>query len=74
VSALTALVAVAAGVGWAQDYDLVINSTYQLFFSHAKPGAIIWGVGSSMMMPSASDPLLRNENWSMGPQSPLPDQ
>lgn len=41
--------------------------TYQLFLSPAKPGKIIWGVGPSIVMPTASNPLLGNEKWSMGP-------
>ena len=41
--------------------------TYQLFLSPAKPGKVIWGVGPSIVMPTASNPLLGNEKWSMGP-------
>jgi len=74
VSALTALVSVAAGVGWAQDYDPVIISSCQLFLSPAKPETIVGDVGPSVMMPRASEPLLGNEKWSTGPRAPLPDQ
>ena len=41
--------------------------TYQLFLSPAKPGKVIWGVGPSIVMPTASNPLLGNEKWSIGP-------
>ena len=40
---------------------------YQLFLSPAKPGKAIWGIGPSIVMPTASNPLLGNEKWSMGP-------
>lgn len=41
--------------------------TYQLFLSPAKPGKVIWGVGPSLVMPTASNPHLGNEKWAVGP-------
>ena len=40
---------------------------YTGFFSPAKAGKIIWGVGPSVSMPSATDALLGTEKWSAGP-------
>lgn len=42
-----------------------INPTF--FFSPAKPGELIWGVGPTFTLPTASDKLLGNGKWSMGP-------
>ena len=38
-----------------------------LFLSPAKPGSLIWGVGPTMTLPTASDRLLGSGKWSMGP-------
>lgn len=38
-----------------------------LFFSPAKPGKIIWGVGPTMTIPTATDRDLGAGKWSMGP-------
>jgi hypothetical protein len=40
---------------------------YQGFFSPAKPGALIWGVGPVLQVPTASDDQLGTEKWSAGP-------
>lgn len=40
---------------------------YTGFFSPAKAGKLIWGVGPSVSMPSATDALLGTEKWSAGP-------
>jgi hypothetical protein len=40
---------------------------YSLFFSPAKPKKAIWGIGPSLMMPTASDDQLGSEKWSAGP-------
>ncbi|MBN8248467.1 MAG: neuromedin U [Verrucomicrobia bacterium] len=37
------------------------------FFSPAKPGKIIWGIGPTLTLPTATDPMLGNELWSAGP-------
>ena len=42
-----------------------INPT--LFFSPAKPGALIWGVGPTFTFPTATDRLLASGKYSMGP-------
>lgn len=41
--------------------------TYQGFISPAKPGAVIWGVGPQIQMPTHTDEVLGNENWAAGP-------
>lgn len=40
---------------------------YTGFFSPAEAGDVIWGVGPSIMFPSATDDLLGSEKWSAGP-------
>jgi hypothetical protein len=42
-----------------------INPTF--FLSPAKPGELIWGVGPTFTMPTATDSLLGTRKWSMGP-------
>jgi hypothetical protein len=42
-----------------------INPTF--FLSPRKPGSVIWGVGPTFTLPTASDPLLGSGKWSMGP-------
>jgi hypothetical protein len=39
---------------------------YSLFLSPAKPGKIIWGLGPSIMLPTATDAQLGSEKWSAG--------
>lgn len=43
------------------------NITYQTFFSPAKPGPVIWGVGSALVLPTNSDSSLGSDTWSLGP-------
>jgi hypothetical protein len=38
-----------------------------VFFSPAKPGAVIWGVGPALVLPVPSDPRLGSGKWSAGP-------
>jgi|SRR6185437_8610573 len=38
-----------------------------LFFSPAKPGKIIWGVGPALVFPTATNSILGQGKWSMGP-------
>lgn len=40
-----------------------------LFFSPAKPGMAIWGVGPSITIPTATDDLLGTRKWSAGPSA-----
>jgi hypothetical protein len=42
-----------------------INPTF--FLSPAKPGQLIWGVGLTFTLPTATDELLGSEKWSTGP-------
>ena len=42
-----------------------LNPTF--FLSPAKPGEIIWGVGPTFTLPTATDSLLGTSKWSMGP-------
>jgi hypothetical protein len=42
-----------------------INPT--LFFSPSKPGKLIWGVGPTMTLPTASDSILGSGKWTAGP-------
>jgi hypothetical protein len=37
------------------------------FLSPAKPHKIIWGVGSAIVLPTATNPVLGQGKWSMGP-------
>jgi hypothetical protein len=37
------------------------------FLSPAKPGKIIWGVGTAVVLPTATNPSLGQGKWSMGP-------
>ena len=40
---------------------------YSVFFSPASPGKVIWGVGPSIMMDTASNDQLGSGKWSAGP-------
>ncbi len=40
---------------------------YQGYLSPAKPGKLIWGVGSVFTFPTASEDELGSEKWSVGP-------
>ena len=42
-----------------------INPSF--FFSPAKPGKLIWGVGPTLTLPTATDSLLGNGMWTAGP-------
>jgi hypothetical protein len=37
------------------------------FLSPAKPGKIIWGAGTAIVLPTATNPVLGQGKWSMGP-------
>lgn len=37
------------------------------FLSPTKPGKIIWGVGPTVVLPTATNPILGQGKWSMGP-------
>ena len=44
-----------------------INAT--LFFSPAKPGKLIWGLGPAFSFPTATDDVLGTDKWSAGPSA-----
>src|SRR5450755_2528020 len=37
------------------------------FLSPAKPGKLIWGVGPALVLPTATNPILGQGKWSIGP-------
>jgi hypothetical protein len=39
----------------------------QFYFSPAKPGGLIWGIGPTFTFPTATDPMLGAGKWSAGP-------
>lgn len=41
--------------------------TYQAFFSPAKPGKVIWGVGPAFVFPTNTNDRLGVDKWSAGP-------
>ena len=43
------------------------DTTYQGFFSPAKPGKVIWGIGPALVMPTATSNRLGSDKWSAGP-------
>ena len=42
-----------------------LNPTF--FLSPAKPGKIIWGAGPAIVLPTATNPILGQGKWSIGP-------
>src|SRR5271170_2264795 len=42
------------------------------FLSPAKPGKIIWGAGTAIVLPTATNPVLGQGKWSMGPSVVVP--
>jgi hypothetical protein len=42
-----------------------LNPTF--FLSPAKPGKLIWGVGPALVLPTATNPVLGQGKWSIGP-------
>lgn len=40
---------------------------FSAFFSPAKPGVAIWGVGPALQLPVSTDPFLGTEKWAAGP-------
>lgn len=43
------------------------NTTYQAFFTPAEAGAVIWGLGPAVIMPTNTDNRLGPDKWSGGP-------
>ena len=59
---------------WQPDPDTNSGGTFGLgdmnptfFFSPAHPGKIIWGAGPAFVLPTATDPVLGQGKWSIGP-------
>ena len=48
------------------------NPVADLFFSPAKPGAVIWGVGPTFTIPTATDSKLGSGKFSLGPTAVAP--
>lgn len=40
---------------------------FSAFFSPAKPGVAIWGIGPALQLPVSTDPFLGTEKWAAGP-------
>lgn len=53
--------------GAAIDEKGLGDITYQGFLSPANPGALIWGAGLALQMPTASNDALGTNLWSAGP-------
>jgi len=47
--------------------DTLIN----LFFAPKKPGAVVWGVGPAIMLPTRTDPALGSDSFGLGPTAVL---
>lgn len=47
------------------------NLQYQAFFSPAKPGRVIWGLGPVLELPTNTDSTLGSDTWSAGPTALL---
>jgi hypothetical protein len=43
------------------------DTNYSVYLSPAEPGKVIWGVGPSLMMDTATDDQLGSGKWSVGP-------
>jgi hypothetical protein len=43
------------------------NIQYQAFFSPAKPGKAVWGIGPAFELPTNTDSALGSDKWSIGP-------
>jgi len=46
--------------------DGIGDTTAQFFFAPSNPGKLIWGVGPSFILPTASDPTLGVQEWGAG--------
>ena len=43
------------------------DTTFTAFFSPAKPGKVMWGVGPVFLLPTATDDVLGSDKWGFGP-------
>ena len=55
-----------AGITGGETFGLG-DINLSLYFSPAKPGKAIWGVGPSLTIPTATDELIGTRKWSAGP-------
>jgi len=53
--------------GVVVDQKGLSDITYQGFLSPANPGALIWGAGAALQMPTATTDALGTQRWSVGP-------
>jgi len=54
------------GVGNDTSFGLR-DISFSLYFLPARPGKVIWGLGPSITVPSATSELLGSKKWSAGP-------
>ena len=54
-------------VSWHEQCDGTRRHKPDVFLSPAKPGELIWGAGPTFTLPTATDSLLGNGKFSMGP-------
>jgi len=54
------------GFGRGSEFGLG-DINHSIYFSPARPGKVIWGVGPSITLPTATDSKLGSEKWSAGP-------
>ncbi|WP_211193783.1 neuromedin U [Pyxidicoccus fallax] len=45
------------------------DTSATFFVAPAKPGALIWGVGPALLLPTATDDVLGTGKWSIGPSA-----
>ena len=55
-----------AGISGGDTFGLG-DINFSFYFSPAKPGKAIWGVGPSLTIPTATDEILGTRKWSAGP-------
>ena len=53
------------------DENGLSDITYQGFLSPANPGALIWGAGATLQLPTASNDLLGQGKYQAGPAAML---
>lgn len=58
------------GVGEGTSFGLG-DINFTAFLSPAKPGKVVWGVGPTITLPTATDSLLGSEKLSLGPSAVL---
>lgn len=56
------------GVARGSEFGLG-DINYTAFFSPAKPGKLIWGIGPSITVPTATSDRLGAQKWSIGPSA-----